>query len=501
MTKLFVLVVISTAAILPQTLAQEPKISEASQECIDCHASLHPGIVADWKASRHSRVTPAEGMLVKKNARRISAKSVPDELKDVVVGCAECHKLRGDKHADTFDHLEHKIHVVVSPADCAVCHPVERDEFEQNIMSRAYTNLAHNAVYNVLENALIGDIQNKNGKLHYGAASDLTKETGCYHCHGTKLEFKGMETRDHDLIGEAEFPVIKGWPNQGVGRINLDGSVGACSACHTRHDFSIEMARKPHTCRECHVGPDVPAYKVYMASKHGNIYAAKGSSWNYTNVPWTVGADFSAPTCATCHMSLLANTDGEIVAERTHRMNDRLPWRIFGLPYAHPHPVSPDTTIIKNSDGLQLPTDFAGNFAKDFLIGPEERAERAAEMQKVCSACHDSSWTKGFWKRFEHEIEKTNEKTAVATEILLRAWNLGIADKANPFDEPIERKWMDVWLFHANSVRFSAAMGGGGDYSVFADGYYQMHQKIAELHKEVETEASKAQVSTEEEKK
>jgi hydroxylamine dehydrogenase len=57
-----------------------------------------------------------------------------------------------------------------------------------------------------------------------------------------------------------------------VGRVNLDGSRGACSACHTRHRFSIEMARKPYTCKECHVGPDVPAFKVYSASKHGNIF-------------------------------------------------------------------------------------------------------------------------------------------------------------------------------------------------------------------------------------
>ncbi len=51
-----------------------------------------------------------------------------------------------------------------------------------------------------------------------------------------------METRDTDA-GELEFPIIKGWPNQGVGRVNPDGSLGACSACHTRHLFSAEEAK------------------------------------------------------------------------------------------------------------------------------------------------------------------------------------------------------------------------------------------------------------------
>ena len=36
----------------------EPALSEATQACLDCHESLHPGLVADWRASRHARVSP-----------------------------------------------------------------------------------------------------------------------------------------------------------------------------------------------------------------------------------------------------------------------------------------------------------------------------------------------------------------------------------------------------------------------------------------------------------
>ena len=132
------------------------------------------------------------------------------------------------------------------------------------------------------------------------------------------------------------------------------------------------MARKPYTCKECHIGPDVPAFKVYTSSKHGNIFSAHQDSWDFKNVPWTIGQDFTAPTCAACHISLVVNTEGDVVAERSHQMNNRLPWRIFGLIYAHPHPLQPDTTVIRNKDGLPLPTDFEGGYAKQFLIGEEQ---------------------------------------------------------------------------------------------------------------------------------
>ena len=126
-----------------------------------------------------------------------------------------------------------------------------------------------------------------------------------------------------------KFPILSGWPNQGVGRVNPDGSLGSCTSCHSRHKFSIEMARKPYTCAECHKGPDVPGYKVYMVSKHGNIYSSISKDWNFKNVPWVIGKDFKAPTCATCHVSLIVDENGNVIVNRTHKMNDRIPWRIW----------------------------------------------------------------------------------------------------------------------------------------------------------------------------
>ncbi|MGD2185898.1 MAG: multiheme c-type cytochrome, partial [Desulfobacterales bacterium] len=248
-------------------LADEISTSEASAECIDCHSSFQPGKVNDWQNSRHAKITVKNAMTVEGVARKVSSKSVPQRLQNVVVGCAECHTLRPNAHADTFDHNGYDVHVVVSPDDCKTCHATERQQYSKNIMAHAYGNLANNKLHQKLEHSILAGTAYKNEKINLKPANDATKAEACYYCHGTKLELSGYETRDTEAAGELEFPIIKGWPNQGVGRINLDGSMGACSACHTRHTFSIEMARKPYTCKECHVGPDVPAFKVYMASK------------------------------------------------------------------------------------------------------------------------------------------------------------------------------------------------------------------------------------------
>ncbi len=463
--------------------AEELPVSEATSECLECHTITHPGIVESWQKSRHSMITPKQGMSVEGLARKVSSKTVPDALQSNVVGCAECHALRPGAHADTFDHNGHDIHVVVSPDDCAVCHSTEAGQYAKNIMSHAFNNLNGNPLFGKLEVSITGRKKFKDGKIAFEPPDDETRAETCYYCHGTRLKVAGTEVRDTELAGEMEFPVIEGWPNQGVGRVNLDGSRGSCSACHTRHTFAIEMARKPYTCKECHVGPDVPAFKVYAASKHGNIFSAMNKSWNFDAVPWTIGQDFTAPTCAACHISLLVNTDGDVVSERTHQMNNRLAWRIFGLVYATPHPRSPDTTVIRNKDGQPLPASLDGEFATEFLIDEKEMNKRRQTMQAACLNCHGSSWVNGQWQRFENTIRETNSDIQMATGIMDDIWKKGLADlKTNPFDEPIEKKWTDAWQLYANTTRFASAMGGGGDYGVYAGGRYQLSQALLEIN-------------------
>jgi hydroxylamine dehydrogenase len=486
--KSIILLAVAGAVILGQGKldAAEAKPSEATQACIECHQILHPGIVADWQRSRHAQITPRAALAVTGLGLKVSSPGVPEELRDTAVGCAECHSLRPKEHADTFEHNGYDIHVVVSPGDCRTCHAQEAEQYSRNLMAHAYKNLAANKVYNDLENTILGGLQRIDGKIVLQPALAATKAEACYHCHGTKLKVTGKQTRDTALAGVLEFPKIEGWPNQGVGRVNLDGTLGSCAACHTRHQFSIETARKPYTCKECHVGPDVPVFKVYEASKHGNIFSSKHSEWEFKAVPWTIGKDFTAPTCAVCHVSLVVNTEGDVVAQRSHQMNDRLPWRMFGLIYAHPHPLDPDTTIIRNKDGLPLPTDLDGGFAARHLIGKPEMDQRRRTLQAVCLNCHGAAWVDGQWARFESTLRETNAKTRTATQILKEAWTAGLASglaqKASPFDEAVERRWADTWLVYANTIRFASAMGCGGDYGVFADGRYELNKAIMDLH-------------------
>ena len=466
-------------------LAAAAEPSQATQYCLGCHKSLHPGIVSDWQSSSHARVTPSKALQKDKLKRRVSAESVPEELTDSNVGCAECHTLNPGEHPDTFTHNGKKVHTVVTPEDCAVCHTQEREQFSRNKMSQAYGNLMDNKLYQQLIAVVNGvpRVDVEQGTVEEQAPDRLSNEDSCLACHGTKVEYQGTKERSTKL-GPQELPVYIGWPSQAVGRINPDGSKGSCSSCHTRHRFAIEMARQPHTCSKCHKGPDVPAYKVYEVSKHGNIFSSSGSEWDLDKVPWTPGEDFAAPTCASCHASLLTSPQGKVIAERTHQMNDRLSDRIFGLPYAHPQPESSDTTIIESQDGLPLPTELSGEPASEYLISPREQQERRERMQSVCSACHSSQWVKGHFERLDRAIETSNQMTREATRVLQAAWAEGLAqgpsNGGSISDEPLELMWLEQWLFYGNSVRFASAMLGA-DYGVFERGRWQQHKNLREM--------------------
>jgi hypothetical protein len=166
-------------------------------------------------------------------------------------------------------------------------------------------------------------------------------------------------------------------------------------------------------------------------------------------------------------------------------MNNRLPWRIFGLIYAHAHPKSSDTTVIKNKAGLPLPTELNGDPASEYLIDNQEQQNRRKVLQKVCLACHTQQWVDGHWARFENTIKVSNEMILTATELIVQAWDKGaangLAQNDSIFNEAIEKKWMEQWLFFANSTRMSSAMLGT-DYGVFDNGRWYMAKNVQEIH-------------------
>jgi hypothetical protein len=465
-------------------MAQDAPLSSDTEACISCHRMVTPGIVGDWENSRHAKMTVAKSLELPKIERRMSAEKAPEGMREIAIGCAECHTMNTDKHPeDSFEHNGFTIHTVVTPSDCATCHPTERTEYSDNLMSRAYSSLMNNDTYALMVENTNGLAEFNGSGFHHIKADEKSNADSCLACHGTVVKVTGSETRD-TMMGSMEFPTLSNWPNAGVGRINPDGTEGSCGSCHARHQFSIEMARKPYTCAQCHKGPDVPAYKVYAVSVHGNIQKSVDKEWDYHAVPWVAGQDFTAPTCAACHSSEIVDESGNVIAKRTHRFNDRLPWRIFGLPYAHPHPIDADTSNIKNKAGLGLPTELTGEMVPEFLISAEEMEKRQQNMENVCSACHTQGWIDGHFARLDRSIETTNFMTLQATKVLSKAWEedlaQGLPQGANPFDEPIEIKWIEQWLFFGNSVRFATAMGGA-DYGVFADGRWYQSKNLREM--------------------
>ena len=146
-------------------------------------------------------------------------------------------------------------------------------------------NLRNNPVYSTLVETIISLKTVEDSKVVPQKASDYTAWETCYACHGTEVKVSGTEEVETPL-GRITVPKLENWPNQGVGRLNPDGSLGSCTSCHPRHGFSIAVARKPYTCAQCRLEPDVPAWNVYKESKHGNILASLGHDWDWEAVPW-----------------------------------------------------------------------------------------------------------------------------------------------------------------------------------------------------------------------
>jgi len=461
-----------------------PAVSSETQACVDCHENATPGIVADWLTSHHAHTSVDMGLAKPAVERRVSATSVADELKRNVVGCYECHTLRKEKHLDAFDHFGYTINVIVSPADCQTCHPTEVEQFSHSKKAHAVGNLMKNPVYSLLVETVTRPTAFDKGKLRAGKSSGNAKNVSCLSCHGTVVEVKGMRSIETEA-GLIEIPNFTNWPNMGVGRANPDGSLGSCTACHPRHSFAIEIARKPETCGQCHLEPDVPAYNVYKESKHGNIVDSRRERFIWDAVPWTAGKDFTAPTCAVCHNALVTTTSGMVVAERSHDFGARLWVRLFGLVYSHPQPVGGETHNIVNADKLPLPTTFGGTPAATYLISREEQKKRQSLMRNVCGSCHTSDWAERHFTRIDTTASEADAMVATSTQVLADAWGRKLADKANPFDEPIEQEWVRQWLFHANTLRLAAAMSGQS-YAAFEYGWWELNHTLYNMEEMIQ---------------
>ncbi len=190
-------------------------ISSEGKTCLKCHESVTPGIVLDWKQSKHV----SEG-----------------------TDCFSCHNAAGKERPDAFEHNGFTVVTIVTPKDCQSCHAVETKEFIESRHSSAAK--------------FVGSLDNLLGEVVGGGPA---VNTGCKQYHGSTVK---------TIAGESGSLDPTTWPNTGIGRINPDNSNGTCTTCHSRHACSISQARQPEVCGKCHISPDHPQYEVWWESKH-----------------------------------------------------------------------------------------------------------------------------------------------------------------------------------------------------------------------------------------
>ena len=392
------------------------EMSPQSKACVACHKKESASIYEQWGSSKHFRAN---------------------------IGCFECH-IATDKDTDAYEHYGELIATIVSPKDCARCHEHEVAEF--NASHHAKGGRILGSLDNTLAEVVEGNSAFKTASFPHGVSAAAVN--GCWQCHGS--EVKVLQNGRLD-------PAT--WPNTGIGRINPDGSEGACTACHSRHAFSAAQARTPDTCGKCHMGPDHPQIEIFNESKHGIAYYANVDKMALDNPKWIVGEDYSAaPTCATCHMS--ATKDQPV----THDVGLRISWN-------NRPPISVRPEISDAKMGL------AG---KDV---PWEK--RRANMVNVCINCHNVNYVTAFYQQYDGLIDLYHDKFAKPGAALIAAAKPLL--RKPEFSNKIDFTWFELWHHEGRRARHGASMMGPdythwhGTYEIARNFYSEFIPELEEL--------------------
>jgi len=354
------------------------QVSKESQACINCHQSgTAPLAVQQWAASRHAQVG---------------------------IGCYECHQA-GEGRPDAFEHFGYSISAMVTPKSCGTCHSREAEEFQASHHAQA--------------GQILGSLDNVLGEDVEGPAAAVM---GCKKCHGSEVK----------VLGKGKFDPAT-WPNEGIGRINPDGSKGSCSVCHSRHTFSLAIARQPESCGYCHLGPDHPQAEIYDESKHGVTYRALIGQMNLNADTWVLGKNYNAaPTCDTCHMGETSKLP------TTHDVGARISW----------------------------------NLRPEIAIKQKDWEKKRETMKSVCANCHAADWVNNFYIQFDGVVDLGNEKFfKPAREIMGKLQEAGKLTPT-PFDAPIKWTYFELWHHQGRRARMGASMNGP-DY-VQWHGFYEV---------------------------
>jgi hydroxylamine dehydrogenase len=385
-------IVLVARAMLPTAaVSEEPgranALANSNDECVVCHRRTSPGIVEQYGVST---------------------------MAGAEVRCVDCHQVP----ADYPGAIEHEgTYVLGSPttAMCQRCHSLEVAQYMQSRHSLpAYVAYAGTG-------SLSADHLAQYASIPEGSYAPDKSRNALFALEGPEITRFACETCHN------------------VGLPREDGSVGECQACHLRHTFSLEQARKPETCNACHIGPDHPQWEIYQESPHGISYATGGHTWNWEAEAGTLTVeDFPAATCAICHFS------GFGASGTTHDVGDRLTWYLFS-PLSERRPGWQDNSV---------------------------------RMQNVCRACHNPVFIDDFYQAADKATEAVNARVVESDQIMAPLKKAGLLTD-EPFDEPIDYTYFELWHHWGRTAKFGTWMQGP-DY-VQWHGIYEVLSDLAEL--------------------
>ncbi|MGA2886499.1 MAG: multiheme c-type cytochrome [Terracidiphilus sp.] len=396
----FIAVTVAFALILGAFLVNRarPKIEteqptadfvRASGKCAECHARLQYSVVHEYEMSAHAK----KG-----------------------INCLDCHQpAEGQQRKD---HHGFVISTKLTAGNCRGCH----EGIYQEFLHSRHAAPSWAAIYG-----------------EKGLSTEQVAFSEQYQPGGTKRP-------PHPFVNaEGGAAMVSGCEQcHSVGKPNEDGTIGTCTACHSRHTSSVALARRPSTCGQCHLGPDHSQIEIYDESKHGVMFAAQEHLLKLDANPKTLSTrDMFVPTCATCHMS------GINGLKVTHDPSDRLGWYLA-------NPVSE-----KRPNYLRAQTS----------------------MKQVCTQCHTQVLIDRVYSQAEQVVASTNSKVLAAKEIVDGLRKDGLLT-GPPFSNPIDFTYFDLWHYDGRTSKHAAFMGGA-DF-VQWHGNYGLMQKTVQLKHDAE---------------
>jgi len=372
-----------------ETAQPTAALVRATGKCAECHDRLQHSVVHEYQLSAHA-------------AKRVS--------------CLDCHQPAAGQRSQA--HHSFVISKSVTSANCRGCHePV----YQQFVRSR-HAAPSWAAVYG-----------------EEGLSPDQVAFSERYHPGGSKRSANPL------VKLEGEAAMASGCVKcHSIGKPNADGTIGNCTACHTRHTSSVAIARLPTTCGQCHMGPDHSQLEIYEESKHGLLFTAQEKLLNLEASPRELSTrDMFIPTCATCHMSGLNGTNV------THDPGERLSYWLFAeVSEKRPH-----------------------------YLQAQER------MKEICSQCHTQSLVNRVYDEAEKIVVSTNDKVKSVRDVMTALKQEGLLGK-EPFQTSLDFEYFDLWHYYGRTSKHGAFMGGA-DFTQW-HGNYPLLKATVEITEQAE---------------